>query len=159
MHLSTGRSGSRWLDHDELGVLRVFLNAGVRFVIVGGRAVQFHGHPRVTKDLDLLIEASPENGRHLRSALKILGTQVTNPEQFESLSEAQRAKGSFCRYAVDYLTAINSVRFVEAWDDAIRVVADGLTVRVISKRHLVASKQNTGRSIDESDAVALNAVQ
>jgi hypothetical protein len=33
---------SPWLDRDELEVIRTFLDAGVRFVIVGGRAVRQH---------------------------------------------------------------------------------------------------------------------
>lgn len=37
------------------------LNAtGVRYVVVGGVAVNLHGHQRLTKDLDLVIELVPE---------------------------------------------------------------------------------------------------
>jgi lysyl-tRNA synthetase class I len=33
----------------------------VRYFVVGGYAVAFHGHPRYTKDLDVWIELSPDN--------------------------------------------------------------------------------------------------
>jgi hypothetical protein len=34
--------------------------AGADFVIVGGFAVAFHGHPRTTKDLDIFVRPTPE---------------------------------------------------------------------------------------------------
>jgi hypothetical protein len=40
----------------------------VRFLIVGGYAVAFHGRPRATKDLDVWVEASPENAPRPRAA-------------------------------------------------------------------------------------------
>jgi len=61
---------SPWLDRDELEVVRSFQDAGVRFVIVGGRAVQFHGHVRPAKDLDLFVEPSAENWPRLQAALR-----------------------------------------------------------------------------------------
>ena len=94
-----------WLTIDELHVIRAFLDAGVRFLIAGGRAVQFHGHFRPTKDLDLLVETSPEGGKRLTAALKSLGTDV-NPAQFGNLSEDRPARGVVCRYPVEFITAI-----------------------------------------------------
>lgn len=89
-----------WLSVDELHVIRAFLDAGVRFLIVGGRAVQFHGHFRPTKDLDLLVDTSPENRKGLIVALKNLGAPF-NQDRFEDLSEDRPAKGMVCRYPVD----------------------------------------------------------
>ena len=33
----------------------------VRYLVVGGYAVAFHGHPRYTKDLDIWVEMNPDN--------------------------------------------------------------------------------------------------
>jgi hypothetical protein len=144
-----------WLSTDELHVIRAFLHAGVRFLITGGRAVQFHGHFRPTKDLDLLVEATPENGRRLTAALKSLGSDVKDPDQFASLSEDRPAKGAVCRYPVEFITAIKEVRFLDAWADGVQASADGLTFRVLSKPHLILSKLNTGRLVDAADVKAL----
>ncbi len=38
---------------------------GVKYLIVGGYAVGFHGHPRYTSDLDILVAAGPENAAKL----------------------------------------------------------------------------------------------
>lgn len=36
----------------------------VRYLIVGGYAVAFHGHPRYTKDLDVWVERTEEKRRY-----------------------------------------------------------------------------------------------
>jgi hypothetical protein len=76
-----------WLDADELEALRALLGTGVRFIIVGGRAVQFHGVVRPAKDLDLLVEFTQENWERLRQALRQLNGSIA---AFESLSPARR---------------------------------------------------------------------
>ena len=48
-------------DFKEL--LQSFHAHRVKYLIVGGYAVSFHAQPRVTKDLDLFIQASGENTR------------------------------------------------------------------------------------------------
>ena len=45
----------------------------VRYLVLGGYAVGFHGHPRYTKDLDVWIEPSLENARRLIIALTKFG--------------------------------------------------------------------------------------
>lgn len=54
---------------DFPGVLRALADAGVRFIIVGGAAATAHGSARLTQDLDLLYERSPENLARLVRAL------------------------------------------------------------------------------------------
>ena len=55
------------LFDDFRDILVELHNAGARFVVLGGHAVAFHGHPRATKDLDVLVEANPDNclGYHI----------------------------------------------------------------------------------------------
>ena len=44
-----------------LNLLRAFVGADVRFMIVGAYALAVHGRPRATGDLDIWIDATPEN--------------------------------------------------------------------------------------------------
>jgi predicted nucleotidyltransferase len=48
-------------------------DAGVDFVVVGGVAVAVHGYVRVTEDVDLVIDPSPENVRRLLGCLADYG--------------------------------------------------------------------------------------
>jgi hypothetical protein len=163
------------------------LNAGVRFLIVGGWAVRFHGYEeRIVEDLDLLVEFSAENWLRLMRALEAWG--VTVPP-FEELS--QRTRPFRIRHdPVDILTAIGSVfpepessevllassrarlavasrlhhdppaevTFDEAWSESAKItLGRDLRVRVLSKAHLVLSKQHSGRPIDCDDVARLKA--
>lgn len=42
---------------DFKDLLSAFHARGVRYLVVGGYAVSFHGHPRATKDLDLFVKS------------------------------------------------------------------------------------------------------
>ena len=45
----------------------------VCYLIIGGYAVAFHGHPRYTKDLDVWVDSTPENAKQLINALDAFG--------------------------------------------------------------------------------------
>ncbi|HEX3850744.1 MAG TPA: hypothetical protein VGF76_14010 [Polyangiaceae bacterium] len=47
-------------------------DAGAHFVVLGGHAVAFHGHPRATKDLDVLVEANADNAKRVYAALALI---------------------------------------------------------------------------------------
>jgi predicted nucleotidyltransferase len=57
---------------DFEGLLRVLHEAGVKFILVGGMAAIAHGAARVTYDLDVVYERSPQNLRRLAGALRPL---------------------------------------------------------------------------------------
>ena len=42
----------------------------VEYVVVGAHALAFHGHPRYTGDIDLLVRASPENAGRLEKVIR-----------------------------------------------------------------------------------------
>jgi len=55
---------------DFPAVLRALVDQGVRFIIVGGAAATAHGSARLTQDLDLVYDRSPDNLRRLVAALR-----------------------------------------------------------------------------------------
>lgn len=84
-NIDTDQARREWIDAIEIEVVRSFVASGVRFLVTGGRAVQFHGHARPAKDLDLLVEVSDANWMKLAGALRPLGARrcrvLTNPLQ------------------------------------------------------------------------------
>jgi hypothetical protein len=52
-------------DFEEL--LGCFHAESVRYLVVGGYAVAFHAKPRYTKDLDILVEPTPDNAPTMRA--------------------------------------------------------------------------------------------
>src|SRR2546425_4331119 len=62
-----------FLNTLELELLSRFNSAGVRYLVIGGHAVQFHGYLRSTKDLDIFIDTSGDNPSQVVTALHSLG--------------------------------------------------------------------------------------
>lgn len=58
------------MNLDFRDLLSIFNENGVKYLVVGGYAVMKYSEPRYTKDLDLWIEASPENAQRVFTLLK-----------------------------------------------------------------------------------------
>jgi len=58
---------------DFRDLLELFNAHAVEYVIVGGYALAFHGAPRFTADLDILVKGNPENAQRILSALAEFG--------------------------------------------------------------------------------------
>src|SRR5256886_16904532 len=94
--------------------LREFLGSlnsrGIDYVIVGAHSLAFHGRPRYTGDLDILVRPSPENGAKLISLFRDFGFEkadfaeadFTAPEQMIQLGRAPNR--------IDLLTGISRER-------------------------------------------------
>ena len=58
---------------DFKDLLAAFADLGARYVLIGGYAVVFHGRPRATKDIDLLVSVDEYNRELLARALETFG--------------------------------------------------------------------------------------
>ncbi len=77
------------MNRDFRELLKTFNEHAVKYLIVGGYAVMKYSEPRFTKDLDIWIEASPENGKSVFQALKTFGSPL------EGLTEYDFAQDGF----------------------------------------------------------------
>ena len=61
------------MNSDFKDLLSCLNEKKVKYLVVGGYAVTYYAEPRYTKDLDLWVEASPQNSRRLVRALSDFG--------------------------------------------------------------------------------------
>ena len=61
------------LNPDFKEFLQLLNDSEVKYLVVGGYAVAFHGYPRYTRDLDIWIETSPENAGRVMQTLQRFG--------------------------------------------------------------------------------------
>lgn len=66
------------LNQDFKEFFELLNNQGVRYLVVGGYAVNLHGYPRYTKDIDVWIERVEENIDRLLQALDAFGFSFSN---------------------------------------------------------------------------------
>jgi hypothetical protein len=66
------------MNPDFVDLLRAFLDADVRFLVVGAYALALHGRPRATGDLDVWVEPGPENAPRVMRALAEFGAPLAD---------------------------------------------------------------------------------
>jgi hypothetical protein len=129
----------------------------VRYLIVGAHAVAFHGRPRATKDLDVLVEGTPANAAHLLAAMREffgdadLGCTVedlTDPETIIQLGAAP--------VRIDLLARIaGCADFEAAWANRVEGSFGPIAAHYLSLDDLIRSKEAADRDQDRADVRAL----
>jgi hypothetical protein len=127
---------------------------GVEYVIVGAHSLAFHGRPRYTGDLDILLSPSPENAEKVASVLAEFGfadfkpSDFTEPDQMIQLGRVPNR--------IDLLTGITGVPTSEALAKKISTQLAGLPVFMLNKELLIQNKRTVGRPQAIADVAALS---
>jgi predicted nucleotidyltransferase len=140
------------LSRDLRELLNCFLTHEVRFMVIGGHAVSYHGYPRFTKDLDIWIERCPLNAEKVVSALKAFGLDFEGLSKEMFTDESRMTQMGREPNRVDILHTIKGVRFAECYERSGRAMIDGTPIPIISKEDLLSNKLATGRPQDLADA-------
>jgi len=148
-------------------LLERLVESEVRFVLIGGLAVNAWGYIRATRDIDLVPDPSRENLERLDEVLKDLGGKVDVDGR---LLDAD-AVSPFLRTGdrtlvitdlgrVDILQGLPQIPAFSALEaEATDVDMDDLVVRVCSLRHLVEMKRASERPRDKDDLEALESAR
>lgn len=131
-------------------------NAGrVNAIIVDAYALAFHGAPRMTGDLDILVQPTAENAKRVVDALGVIGfaSLGLSANDFEQPDVVVQLGVPPLR--VDLLTGISGVTWDEAWTN--RVVGEFGTVPTafLGRSELRRNKRASGRQKDLADLEAL----
>ncbi len=135
---------------------------GVEYVIVGGIAVQAHGHVRMTNDIDLIPAPTPENLRRLADALVEMRAQVLNPGAEGTAIDASMLRRatlwqlSTAHGDVDLLhDAPGAAPFAELWARALVISLGDRRIPIAGRDDLISMKRASGRAVDLADIAAL----
>lgn len=137
-------------------VCATFNRAGVRYMIMGAQACALHGHIRATEDIDILIEATPENLDRTISALQELFPDFPEPFSAEDILEHTVLKIAD-DIELDVSTSAWSVPFSEAITDCCEREIEGVLVPYMGLQSLIRSKL-TQREIDQWDVRVLQEI-
>src|SRR5437867_3425479 len=128
------------LSNDLREFLKLLNSRGIDYVIVGAHSLAFHGRPRYTGDLDILVRSTPENASRLVDLLSRFGfkdpafkeSDFTEPEQMIQLGRAPNR--------IDLFTSITGVASDDAFATRISTVLDGIPVFILDKNALIRNK-------------------
>jgi hypothetical protein len=131
-------------------VFASFQQHQVKYVVIGGIAAVLHGVPRATFDLDILIEATPDNAQRLLAALLSvrLGTAALISADELLANEITIFKD---RVRIDVQIATPGINFETAWQNRETMTYQDQDFYVLCRSDLIAAKRAAGRDVDLED--------
>ncbi|MCD6116946.1 hypothetical protein J7K93_08020 [bacterium] len=140
------------LSKDFKEFIELLNENNVRYLVVGGYAVAFHGHPRYTKDLDVWIELSTNNANKIVDALKEFGFGSLDLKPDDFLESDQIIQLGYPPNRIDILTTLKDLKFEDCYQAKVEVEIQGLHIDFIDIESLKKNKRSTGRPQDLADA-------
>ena len=132
------------------GVFESFQQHEVKYVVIGGIAAVLYGVPRATFDLDILIEPTPKNVRHLLDALLDAGLGIASlTSVVEILSNEITIFKDRVRIYVQ--TSTPGLCFEDAWKRRNTMEYQGQSFYIASREDLISSKRAASRDVDLED--------
>jgi hypothetical protein len=139
------------MNPDFVDLLRAFVAADVRFLVVGAYALALHGRPRATGDLDVWVEAIPENARRVMSALAAFGAPTANVSESDFAQPGVTFQMGLPPGRIDVLTELTGLVFAEAWPGRVHRPFGDIEVDFIGRADFLHNKRATGRPQDLAD--------
>jgi len=139
------------LNQDFREFIQSLRDNGVRYLVVGGYAVAFHGYPRYTKDIDIWVESSPANAAQLVKALAQFGMGSLDLTADDFLVPDQVVQLGYPPSRIDLITTLPGVDFDHSYASRVSVAIEGTTVDFIDLEDLKSSKRASGRHQDLAD--------
>lgn len=153
---------------DAERILRALADHKVEYVLIGGLAVQTHGHVRTTIDADLIPAPTPANLARLAAALRSLDARVANlgataddaAEEIE-IDARMLPRATIWQFVtrdggIDVMREVPGGRpYEELRKRALVVTLGDVDVPVVGLDDLIQMKLARGRPVDLADVAAL----
>lgn len=147
------------LPQDFADFFKLLNKFEVRYLVVGSWAVAFHGQPRYTKDIDILIARSPENAKKIFLALQEFGFGNVGISEDDLLKPNYVIQLGFEPNRIDILTNIDAIEFEKAELNKQSVVIENITLPILAVEDLILAKQASARAQDLADIEKLKKIK
>ncbi|MBM3331565.1 hypothetical protein FJY68_06895 [candidate division WOR-3 bacterium] len=140
---------------DFRDLLELFNAHKVEYVVVGAYALAFHGAPRFTGDLDVLVRSGVRNGRRIVAALAEFGFASVGVTADDFKEAGKVVQLGVAPVRIDLVTSLTGVSWKEAAAGSRSGRYGDLRVRYLGKREFIRNKRAIGRTKDLADIEAL----
>ena len=123
----------------------------VHFLIVGGYAVAFHGHPRYTKDLDIWLWVDEQNAENVIKALDQFGFASLELKAADFLDANMVVQLGYPPNRIDLIMGLAGVDFDTCYTARVEEVVEGVRLPFIDIENLKKNKKASGRHQDLAD--------
>ena len=149
-------------DEDILLLWKCLHQNDVRYIMIGGFAINLHGYSRATKDIDIWIEDTLNNRKKLRAALREQGSGDYEPiERMQFIpgwTDFQLNMGFKLDVMVD-VKGLDDIGFEECFKYAIVAEIENVPIRFLHYNHLITCKKAAGRPRDLLDIEELEKIR
>jgi len=137
------------------------LNSGVEFLLIGGYAVNYHGYPRYTMDMDIWLRPDAANKQRFIAFIQKQGFSDESIDHLKTLdfSAAQAFHIGERETRIDFVTKISGVEFKEAFERCAKLSLAGKTIPVLQYEDLMINKMLSGRPKDKADVDELQKIR
>ena len=139
------------LSQDFKEFLKLLDKHKVEYLVVGGYAVAFHGHPRYTKDIDIWINHDEGNAGQLIKVLVEFGFASLGLKTTDFTEPGNIIQLGYPPSRIDLLTSVSGLKFNEAFERKITHNLGGTNINFICLDDLKTNKKETGRHQDMAD--------
>jgi len=143
------------IQKDFKELLELFNVHKVEYLIVGAYALAFHGAPRFTGDIDLLVKADSDNAKRILDALHKFGFGSLNLSEDDFISPDNEIQLGVPPVRVDIMTSLTGVGWEKAQANKVDGNYGNTATYFISKGDFIANKRALGRKKDLADLEAL----
>jgi len=144
-------------DFEEL--LKLFNKHKIKYCIIGAFALAFHAQPRYTKDMDIIVEPTVENGKKIVTALAEFGFESLKLSPEEFCQPDRFIQLGYEPVRVDLITSIEGLLFQKIWKNRKIGTYGKARVFFIGLDDLIQSKEIAGRKQDVADLDRLKAIK
>ena len=142
--------------YQDFKELLELLNAHeVEFVIVGAYALAFHGVPRFTGDIDILVKPDPGNAGKILNALKEFGFGSLDLNESDFQEPDKVIQLGVAPVRVDLITSLTGVSWEDAFSGKVKDNYGSIQVYYLGREELISNKKALGRKKDLADIEAL----
>jgi predicted nucleotidyltransferase len=136
---------------DTESLLKLLNEHNVRYVVIGATAFPVHGYARATLDIDIFIEATPENAKRTLAALMEFGYDVTDISVEDVLTKKLLIRQYVMETDIHIHPFVAGVTFEDVWRNRIRDKIGQTPAYFASLDDLIRMKQAAGRPKDLED--------
>jgi hypothetical protein len=146
-----------YFSRDVQEFLKLLAHYEVKYLIVGGEAVIYHGYARLTGDVDFFFEPNKKNAVKLYKALHDFWEgDIPGIRAYEELME----EGLILQFGVppnriDLINRISGTSFREAWKgketSSIEIRGEKVPIYLVGLEELIKNKEAMGRPKDLED--------
>lgn len=147
------------IQKDFRELLSLFNDHKVEYIIIGSYALAFHGYPRYTGDIYLLVNPASYNAEKILHALSDFGFGSLNLTIEDFTSPGMIVQPGVPPIRIDLMTSITGVTWEDAYNGSVGGHYGDIEVRYLGKNQYVANKKATGTLKDLADIEAIGGEQ